>query len=459
MSTIIGTAADERIDGGAGADLLVGKGGDDIIFAREGADTVRGGAGKDYLLGDGLDLFDGGKGADHATLEINSSSDLTVDLAAIAAGADYALEEGGLLSSIEQLSLTINGDGANHLIGYRFRDFLQGGWGGDTVEGAGGDDALYGGETSDGFDDQVADTIDGGRGSDYLEGGVGDTYLGGAGLDVAVVNGVPATSDGVTVLVGDLAAGGSVDAGAGTILQGIEMLDFTAGAGDDRLVGFRYSDTLSGGAGNDTVYGGGGDDTLLGGTGDNLVKGQNGADLIFGDDGNDTILGGDGDDIALGAGGFDRLDGGEGNDALHTAFDGGSDTLSGGAGKDTLTSGNAVDVLYGGDGADELHGGLEDDIFIYRFATESTATRYDSVFTDAHDVFDLAAIDADKHQDGDQAFTLVDAFTGQAGELAIVRADSGLYFIQGDIDGDGTADLSINIVAANDAGRDVDFVL
>ena len=48
---------------------------------------------------------------------------------------------------------------------------------------------------------------------------------------------------------------------------------------------------------------------------------------------------------------------------------------------------------------------------------------------------------------GNDAFTFVDAFSGKAGELKAKEVGSDQY-VQGDIDGDGRADLEIIVVAA-----------
>src|SRR5690606_36636187 len=83
--TLIGTSADDNLEGGehddvimgnAGNDALVGASGDDIIFGGEGNDTIIGGDGDDFLFGDdgtdtivgaaGDDIIDAGKGDDHA---------------------------------------------------------------------------------------------------------------------------------------------------------------------------------------------------------------------------------------------------------------------------------------------------------------------------------------------------------------------------------------------------------
>jgi hypothetical protein len=59
---------------------------------------------------------------------------------------------------------------------------------------------------------------------------------------------------------------------------------------------------------------------------------------------------------------------------------------------------------------------------------------------------DLGQVDADITQDGDQAFHVVEAFTGQAGELVeAVDEFRGVSMVLGDVDGDGAADFEIDI--------------
>jgi hypothetical protein len=72
--TISGSAADDRLTGTPGEDVICGLGGDDRIDAREGGDVVYGDAGNDHVSGDlgadtlygddGDDSLDGGLGAD-----------------------------------------------------------------------------------------------------------------------------------------------------------------------------------------------------------------------------------------------------------------------------------------------------------------------------------------------------------------------------------------------------------
>jgi serralysin len=56
----------------------------------------------------------------------------------------------------------------------------------------------------------------------------------------------------------------------------------------------------------------------------------------------------------------------------------------------------------------------------------------------------LRRIDADLTQDGDQAFHLVNKFTHHAGELLLTYDSArGVSLLQGDVDGNGKADLII----------------
>ncbi|HBU14037.1 MAG: hypothetical protein A2092_09755 [Rhodobacteraceae bacterium GWE1_64_9] len=165
---------------------------------------------------------------------------------------------------------------------------------------------------------------------------------------------------------------------------------------------------------------------------DNLT-GSQGADLINARGGNDSIAGGAGRDTLLGDGGQDRLDGG-----------GGNDLLQGGAGNDRLLGMFGADTLLGGGGADVLAGGAGADRFV--FATgDSLPARMDRI-TDfagsAGDRIDLQQMDADTLLEGDQAFTLVDAFTGAAGELRIQSQANGFVLI-GNTDSDAAAEFRL----------------
>jgi Ca2+-binding RTX toxin-like protein len=208
------------------------------------------------------------------------------------------------------------------------------------------------------------------------------------------------------------------------------------GGGNDRIIGGTGSDVLVGGSGDDLVDAGGGNDTLLLG---------DGADFAGGQDGDDTLSGGAGVDVLFGDAGNDTLSGEADDDRL---FGGdGADTLRGGEGADYLDGNAGDDVLEGGAGADNLRGGAGADRFVFAALADSRVNDRDRVLDfdqAAGDRIDLSAMDADSTQSGDQAFTLVGAFTGQAGQ-AVLTIQAGGAELSVDVDGDRSADFSVLI--------------
>jgi hypothetical protein len=84
-------------------------------------------------------------------------------------------------------------------------------------------------------------------------------------------------------------------------------------------------------------------------------------------------------------------------------------------------------------------------------------------FVEGLDVIDIGEIDADTGSEGNQAFSFIgnDAFSGTAGELRlelVSASDRVLTHVQGDVDGNGKADLQITI-DAQIAGAVGDWVL
>ncbi|MGP3699634.1 M10 family metallopeptidase C-terminal domain-containing protein [Rhodobacter sp. NSM] len=115
------------------------------------------------------------------------------------------------------------------------------------------------------------------------------------------------------------------------------------------------------------------------------------------------------------------------------------DLLSGGSGNDRLSGNLGADHLTGGSGADVL-------VFESLRASCGGRSTRDTITDLARgtDHINLAAIDADTGVRGNQAFTFIGraAFSGEAGELRSLRHDGGTL-IQGDVNGDGRADLQI----------------
>lgn len=110
-------------------------------------------------------------------------------------------------------------------------------------------------------------------------------------------------------------------------------------------------------------------DRFIRGTNNNEVMvGTGGNDTIDGMDGTDDISGGDGNDYLLGGAGRDVLRGGNGDDLLNGGSSGsGPDILLGGAGADTLLGDEGADFLDGGTGNDVLDSGSGQNRLIFQY--------------------------------------------------------------------------------------------
>lgn len=117
-----------------------------------------------------------------------------------------------------------------------------------------------------------------------------------------------------------------------------------------------------GSGGNDTLTGAAGNDTLFGQTGNDILNGNDGNDVLVGQDGTDTLNGGSGADTLVGGANNDTINGGAGDDTIRYAFGDGADTVVGGADTDTLEisgTGNAdtLDVSFDGAALTAVEGG------------------------------------------------------------------------------------------------------
>jgi hypothetical protein len=144
------------------------------------------------------------------------------------------------------------------------------------------------------------------------------------------------------------------------------------------------------------------------------------------------------------------------NSALRTSNEedlvfgrGGHDTIQGMAGDDEIYGEDGNDTLVGGGGADKLYGGLGKDVFAYNNASESTGASRDLIMDFSRsqgDKISLSAIDANSLLSNNQAFTFIgtSAFSNVAGQLRYETA-AGVTTIFGDVNGDGVADLQIQL--------------
>ncbi|WP_394646657.1 M10 family metallopeptidase C-terminal domain-containing protein [uncultured Sphingomonas sp.] len=336
----------------------------------------------------------------------------------------------------------IGGSGNDTLIGNAVANRLNGGSGTDLASyrdaTAGVQASLLTGRGTIG--DAKGDSyisiegLEGSRFNDVLAGDNGNNLLiGGAGADTLIGNGGFDTVSYRTSTVGVTV---SLNSGLGTAgdangdrLFSIEALE--GGSGNDTFYGSNNADTLFGNGGNDQLYGNGGDDTIFGGAGNDIIYGHDGDDWLDGGIGNDQLYGGSGGDTLYGGDGDDVLDGVTGNDVLF-----------GGAGNDQLLGGAGDDILIGGTGNNSLTGGGGADIF--RF-TELGVKDVIRDFTRGTDQIDLSWLDA-KTGGAVDPFDWIgaQAFSKTAGELRFFT-DGGINYLEGDVNGDGVADFSIQV--------------
>ncbi len=232
------------------------------------------------------------------TVEPSVSEDFAIEVVAIGTENDGDSAESQVIS----LEIDVAVEDPVEIYGTYQNETLQGAGGDDTIFGDSGHDKLYGfagddilngGSGNDSlFGDMGDDVMDGGTGHDYLSGGTGnDTMTGGSGDD-------------------------TLDGGAGND-------DMFGGTGHDYMLGGHGDDEMSGGDGDDRMYGDGGADTLDGGSGHDKLYGGDGNDVLIGGDGNDTLRGGEGDDILTGGSGYDRfeMDAQSGHDIIQDIMD------------------------------------------------------------------------------------------------------------------------------------------
>jgi hypothetical protein len=272
------------------------------------------------------------------------------------------------------------------------------------------------------------------------------------------------------------------------------------GAGNDKFTGGANPEIVQDGDGADTVSLGGGNDTYIA-----TNIGADGIDIVGGGPGTDTY-------DASGAAGsvlinldivghfdptigfveantvrglflaremvfnFENVSGSDGDDIIHGSAvanklsgNAGGDTLNGYGGNDTLVGGPGEDRLFGGGGKDILSGGPDSDQFQFAKVTDSGVTKATrDVITDFANVdkIDLHLIDANTKLPGDQAFHYINGdsnltpaanFTSTPGELRSIRTVDG-QTLEGDVNGDGTADFAIELFDPTHATTLVDGV-
>jgi serralysin len=177
---LIGGDGTDRLNGGIGNDNLIGSDGNDSLDGDSGNDVLVGGDGDDFLRGDTVaDILIGGTGIDTASYTESAAG---VDVNLTTGLGFFGSAAGDTLFGIENLNGsnfndTLNGNNlANTLSGADGNDILNGLNGNDTLNGGTGNDTLNGGGGTD--------TLNGNDGNDRLIGGLGrDSMTGGGGFD------------------------------------------------------------------------------------------------------------------------------------------------------------------------------------------------------------------------------------------------------------------------------------
>lgn len=327
----------ENLRGGDDSDTLTGNDDSNVLEGGDDNDTLNGNNGNDRLVGgDGNDTENGEEGtdtfyqgtADDGSDELSGGSSLdSVRYGDRTVGVDVTTPDSG------------GGDGLDNDGGPGENDDVHGdvekvfgGSGADTLDAAGGNDYLFGGDNPG-----SPDRLFGGDGNDVLEGGMGDDEERGE-------NGNDTFNQENSVNGGDLMIGGF----------GNDQVRYRDAAGAYRTAGVTV--TLDN-QGNDGQTGEGDNvrrdvEKVYGGNGVDRMTGDAGANRFYGNGGNDDLKGLSGDDTLTGGDGNDDLDGGLGNDTL-TGGDG-NDSLSGGGGRDRLKGNAGGDTLNGGDGTSDF---------------------------------------------------------------------------------------------------------
>jgi Ca2+-binding RTX toxin-like protein len=256
FENLIDGSGSSFIAGTDGANLLDGRGGNDTLFGRGGDDVLSGGA--------GADSFDGGTHtfADTVSYETSTAA-VTVYVTAPASSTGDAA--GDTYTGIEAWNLTRAAAG----------DTFFGGAAGEQVYGLDGADVLFG----NGGNDQLY----GGNGDDFILPGADMDYVNGVGGFDAVFYGDSPGAISINLQTGvhsGFAAGDTFESIEAFLLtqQGDTVIGADNASAGDILYGLGGADSLVGQGGFDYLLGGDGSDTLVGGFGYDLMTGGAGAD-------------------------------------------------------------------------------------------------------------------------------------------------------------------------------------
>ncbi|MEI6643365.1 MAG: DUF4347 domain-containing protein [Novosphingobium sp.] len=405
-NTLIGLGGNDTLNGGKGADTLVGGEGDDTYIVDDAGDTVTETTGNDTVRasitwtlganvenlvltdkaaingtgnalantitgneganvidgGAGVDVMNGGLGAD--TYYVDNSADTVVE-SVRGSGTDIVFAAASFVLTDYVDNLTLTGSADINATGNSINNVITGNSGRNVIEGGGGKDALDGRDGGDLYilttpRDQVQGEIQdtGASGTDVVR--VAFTTLGYAtfnekdtGIEtIEIGTGTGATADSSGIV--------AISVSASKVLNAVTII---GNAGNNRITGTAFADTLDGGLGIDSMTGGAGDDTYYVDNIKDRVSERSNA-------GNDTVIAsvnfklGTGVETLVLTGSAD-LSGVGGSDANTITGNTGNNSLDGGRGDDIISGLGGSDRLIGGAGADRLEGGTGADAFVF----------------------------------------------------------------------------------------------
>ena len=359
-NTIIGNSGSNLINGGAGTDTMVGRGGDDFYFVDDVGDTV---------------IENGGGGSDTVFSTAHFRLSANVENLILQGSADlqgYGNSQSNVIYGNSGNNLIDGGGGVDLMVGEAGNDiyfvddtsdaaFENPGEGNDVVfasahYGLAADVetlVLQGSADLQGYGNNQANVIYGNAGNNLINaaGGI-DLMVGGAGNDTYFVDD---PSDACFELAneGNDAVFAFCHYGLAADVETLVL----QGSGDFQGYGNNQANTLYGNSGNNLLNGAGGADTMLGGAGDDTYFVDNVGDLTFenANEGTDVVLStvdytlaANVEALVLQAAG--NLSG-TGNALANSIFGNiGANTIDGGGGVDRLTgdAGNDTFVFHAG---------------------------------------------------------------------------------------------------------------